>query len=225
MNAKKDKRKNLERYKSLFFQSGLIVSLAVVLFAFEWKSFDSGNHDFVSTDFVLIEDELPPVVQEKKQEKKLERADVKAVEDDQKDVKDVDINVEDDQKKEAKKYIPVKKDPIDDPDIGDDKIVYRVVEDMPLFPGGDDAMFSYLAHNIQYPMAAKETGIQGTVHLTFVIETDGSISNVGLLRGIGGGCDEEAMRVVRNMPRWTPGNQQGRPVRVQFTLPVKFVLH
>ncbi|MBN2729055.1 MAG: energy transducer TonB [Bacteroidales bacterium] len=225
MNAKKDKRKNLERYKSLFFQSGLIVSLAVVLFAFEWKSFDSGNHVFVSTDFVLIEDELPPVVQEKKQEKKLERADVKAVEDDQKDVKDVDINVEDDQKKEAKKYIPVKKDPIDDPDIGDDKIVYRVVEDMPLFPGGDDAMFSYLAHNIQYPMAAKETGIQGTVHLTFVIETDGSISNVGLLRGIGGGCDEEAMRVVRNMPRWTPGNQQGRPVRVQFTLPVKFVLH
>jgi protein TonB len=225
MNAKKDKRKNLERYKSLFFQSGLIVSLAVVLFAFEWKSFDSGNHDFMSTDFVLIEDELPPVVQEKKQEKKLERADVKAVEDDQKDVKDVDINVEDDQKKEAKKYIPVKKDPIDDPDIGDDKIVYRVVEDMPLFPGGDDAMFSYLAHNIQYPMAAKETGIQGTVHLTFVIETDGSISNVGLLRGIGGGCDEEAMRVVRNMPRWTPGNQQGRPVRVQFTLPVKFVLH
>ena len=137
--------------------------------------------------------------------------------------KDIDINAEDTQNKKASTYVPIKDDPFE-PEIKD-PIIYRVVEDMPAFPGGEEEMFNYLSHNINYPLIAKQTGIQGTVHLTFVVETDGSISNVSILRGIGGGCDQEAMRVVKSMPTWTPGNQQGRPVRVQFNLPVKFVLH
>jgi len=95
---------------------------------------------------------------------------------------------------------------------------------MPEFPGGEGALHQYLAENIKYPQMAKESGIQGRVFVTFVVERNGKVTDVKVLRGIGGGCDEEAIRVVQNMPSWTPGKQRGKPVRVQFNLPVKFTL-
>ncbi len=102
--------------------------------------------------------------------------------------------------------------------------IFTVVEEQPAYPGGDAAFMKYLQDNIKYPEEAKELGIQGRVFVTFVVEVDGSITDVRVLRGIGGGCDEEAIRVVRNMPKWVPGKQRGVPVRVQFNLPVKFTL-
>ncbi|MFA4853138.1 MAG: energy transducer TonB [Bacteroidales bacterium] len=99
-----------------------------------------------------------------------------------------------------------------------------IVELMPVFDGGEEAMYKWLGDNIKYPQLAKETGITGTVIVTFVIERDGSISGVQLLKGIGGGCDEEAMRVVKAMPKWKIGKQNGIPVRVQFNLPIRFTL-
>jgi len=101
--------------------------------------------------------------------------------------------------------------------------IYLVVEQSPEFQG-DMTLNEYLAANIVYPRLAKESGITGTVYVQFVVEADGSISNVKLARGIGGDCDEEAIRVVKNMPRWKPGKQNGRAVRVSFTLPIKFLL-
>ena len=95
---------------------------------------------------------------------------------------------------------------------------------MPSFPGGMNKLMEYLQNNLRYPQLAKELNIQGRVFLTFVIEKDGSVTDIKLLRGIGGGCDEEAIRVVNNMPKWTPGSQRNRPVRVQFNLPVNFRL-
>ena len=85
-------------------------------------------------------------------------------------------------------------------------------------------LYKYLAENIKYPQMAKESGIQGRVFVTFVVEKDGRVTDVRVLRGIGGGCDEEAIRVVQNMPKWTPGKQRGKSVRVQYNLPVKFTL-
>jgi len=108
----------------------------------------------------------------------------------------------------------------DDPD----KMVFMVVEKMPEYPGGDKEMYGYLASNIKYPAEAKKKGIQGRVYVTFVIEQDGRVSDVRILRGIGGGCDEEALRVVKAMPKWSPGVQRGKPVRVQYNLPVSFKL-
>jgi len=96
------------------------------------------------------------------------------------------------------------------------------LEILPEFPGGVDAMRQFLINNIRFPEEARNAGIQGTVFVTFVVERNGRISNVGLLRGIGGGADEEAIRVVSMMPRWSPGTQDGRPVRVQFTMPIRF---
>ena len=102
--------------------------------------------------------------------------------------------------------------------------IFTIVEQMPEFPGGEEKLFEYLTKNIKYPEMAKESGITGTVYVTFVVKGDGSISDVKKLRGIGGGCDEEAMRVVRNMPPWKPGKQNGKAVMVQYNLPIRFTL-
>ncbi len=102
--------------------------------------------------------------------------------------------------------------------------IFTVVEEQPGYPGGEESRIRFLQENIKYPEEAKELGIQGKVFVTFVVEADGSITDVRVLRGIGGGCDEEALRVVRSMPRWVPGKQRGVPVRVQFNLPIKFTL-
>jgi periplasmic protein TonB len=98
------------------------------------------------------------------------------------------------------------------------------ISEMPEFPGGDAARIKFFAENLSYPQLAKETGVQGSVFLTFVVEKDGSISNINLLRGIGAGCEDEASRVVSIMPKWIPGRQNGKEVRVQFNMPISFVL-
>lgn len=112
-------------------------------------------------------------------------------------------------------------------DAGDDEKViesetFNIVEEMPQFPGGEQKLMEYLSENIQYPQKALEAGIQGRVFVGFVVEPDGSISNVKLLRGIGGGCDEEAIRVIESLPKWEPGKQRGKAVRVAYQLPVFF---
>ncbi|MCD6112021.1 MAG: TonB family protein [Bacteroidales bacterium] len=102
--------------------------------------------------------------------------------------------------------------------------VYLVVDIVPKFPNGEKARLNYIASNIKYPKEAREKGIQGTVYVTFIIEADGSVTNARILRGIGGGCDKEALRVIENMPKWIAGKQDGKPVRVQFNMPIKFSL-
>jgi TonB family protein len=102
--------------------------------------------------------------------------------------------------------------------------VYTVVEKQPSYPGGTDGYRDFLLANIKYPEEAVKKGVTGTVYVTFVVQKDGSIANVKVLRGIGTGCDEEAVRVVRLMPKWNPGEQKGKPVDVQYNLPIKFIL-
>lgn len=102
--------------------------------------------------------------------------------------------------------------------------VFTLVEEEPRFLGGEEGRIKWITSNIQYPEEAKQAGIQGTVFVSFVIEKDGSTSNPIIKRGIGGGCDEEVLRLIKSMPKWTPGKQKGSPVRVQFNLPIKFTL-
>lgn len=103
--------------------------------------------------------------------------------------------------------------------------VFVVVEEEPEFPGGMEALYRYLASNIKYPENAKKERIQGKVYVSFVIEKDGSVSNIKVLRDIGGGCGEEAVRVVKQMPKWKPGRQRGKRVRTQYNLPINFNLN
>ena len=102
--------------------------------------------------------------------------------------------------------------------------VFTIVEQMPEFPGGEAELFKFLGSKINYPQLAKENGIAGRVFVNFVVDSEGKIKDVKVVRGIGGGCDEEAMRVVRSMPNWKPGKQNGRAVNVSYNLPIKFSL-
>ena len=102
--------------------------------------------------------------------------------------------------------------------------VYTIVEQMPEFPGGSEKLMEFVISNTQYPQEAKEKGVQGKVFVSFIVEKDGSVGEVELLRGIGFGCDEEAMRVVESLPKWIPGKQNGEAVRVRYQIPVFFNL-
>ncbi len=115
--------------------------------------------------------------------------------------------------------------PVSDPEpFRDSDVPLVLAERMPEFPGGQQAMFAYLGQELKYPTEAIERDIEGAVFIQFVVERDGSIGEVKVLRGIGGGCNEEAVRVVQGMPRWSPGEQGGKKVRTSFTLPIRFQL-
>ena len=125
------------------------------------------------------------------------------------------------QKQEKQNVIEV----IEAPGFDDEeRDIFTVVEDAPQFPGGEDVRIKFLQENLRYPQEAKKLGVQGTVLLTFVVEKDGRITDIRVLRGIGSGCDEEAIRVVRDMPKWIPAKQRGRAVPVQFNMPIRFTL-
>jgi protein TonB len=124
----------------------------------------------------------------------------------------------------AQEEIMLTEEPIAVPVPVDPNEPLMMAEVMPEFPGGQEAMFKYIGQELKYPDLAVDNGIQGVVYVTFVVERDGTISEAKVLRGIGGGCDQEAQRVVQGMPAWTPGTQDGKPVRVQFNLPLRFKL-
>ncbi len=111
-----------------------------------------------------------------------------------------------------------------EPVVPDEELVFWCIEEQPSFPGGEEAMFKFIQSNIIYPALAKEANIMGKVILEFTIGKDGWAHNVKVLRGIGGGCDEEAVRVIKKMPAWHPGKQNGRPIPVRYRLPINFVL-
>lgn len=113
---------------------------------------------------------------------------------------------------------------LEEPTTGQQDKALKVAEQMPTFPGGQEELIAYLMNNIEYPEAAKSAGVNGRVLVQFVVNTDGSIGDVDVIKGIGNGCDEEARRVVAAMPSWSPGVQDGKAVRVQYTLPIQFAL-
>lgn len=145
-------------------------------------------------------------------------------------VEDADIFNQDDLNKTtvneavAVEEVAVEEKKVEVIEVEESKPVFTIVEEMPSFPGGDAERNKFLAENIQYPQQATENGIQGTVYVSFVVDSKGNVTDVKVLRGIGGGCDEEAVRVVKMMPQWHPGKQNGKQVRVLFNMPIYFKL-
>lgn len=223
METKKSNRADLEKRRLMFTQIGLIVSLALAWMVFETKSYGKQEiRTFDGTTETIPDDLVPVTIQEKPQPiEKPKVVNMITVVDNNEEIEseiDIDVNVEEDEPIEP--TIPI--------DIIEEEIVeevpFIIVENMPTFPGGEKKMMEYVAKNVKYPQLAKEVGTQGRVFVSFVVEKDGSITNVTILRGIGSGCDEEAMRVVKSMPKWNPGLQCGRAVRVSCNLPINFKL-
>lgn len=217
-----NKKFELEGKRVIFFQIGIIFTLLFVLYAFEYKSYEKYELPEYADRFICIESEI---IIPTKHEKKLPGPPppkIVFIEDKSDDQVDADIffDVDTDQDTPVEYWIP-KSEP--EPEI-DDVYFVTIPGEMPSFPGGINEMMRFLSNNIHYPQLAKEVGITGIVYVEFIVEKDGAISNIILVKEIGGGCDEEAVRVVSLMPGWEPGKQNGIPVRVKLTLPVKFSL-
>lgn len=224
MKTKKAASHELENKKGLFFQIGLIIALVIVFAAFEWKTFE--NKDFRLKDPKILNIPTEEIVIKLPEEKielpKPINTKIEIIDDHLKDSINW-YNIEVNPDLALNDIIYVKPEPIPET-IDDINIIILVPEIEPEFPGGLEGLYDYLGKNIKYPLPARASNIKGTVYVSFVVEPDGSVSNITILKGIGGGCDEEAIRVVNHMPKWKPARQKGRAVRFLFNLPIKFDL-
>ena len=225
MKKKKSAKADLRSKRGLFIEIGLIIVLALVYMAFEGKTYKTGETAPISHPGAKLDDDFAPNILPEKIElpPPLPQPQLLKPVDDDKPVENdpiVDAGATPDT---PIPDLPTRQPPPEKaPD--DNEPPFKVVEQDPEYPGGDEARMSFLRSNLKYPQMARETGIQGTVYVGFIVEKDGSITQVTILRGIGGGCDEEAIRVAKMMPKWKPGKQRGKEVRVSYSMPIKFTL-
>ena len=228
MELKKNPKADLEKRRGLYLEIGLVAALAVALVAFNIKSYDEEQIEVVQrtaideVEDVIIQtqqEELPPPPPPETPEVTTE---LNVIEDDAESENEVDMSSC--QRQEEATNIEITPVKVEEEEEEDEQVIFQVVENDPEFPGGAEALYKYLAQNIKYPQLARENNITGRVYVTFVVEKDGSVTGVRVLRDIGGGCGQEAIRVVKSMPKWTPGKQRGKNVRVQYNLPVNFSL-
>ena len=226
MELKKSVKADLEWRKPTFLQIGLFVSLLIVFLAFELVGSSDNIIILQGEGAVIIDDETIIQTEERRElpppppQEQVATA-IEIVKNDVR-VADFEISAEtfEHQIVEEVVYIESAKEVIAEPEP-----IFQIVEELPEFPGGDAARMKFLMDNIVYPRQAKEAGLEGQVMVTFVVETDGSISNVQILRGKAQLLDDEAVRVTKMMPKWKPGKQRGKAVRVQYRMPVTFTLY
>ncbi|MBP9031215.1 MAG: energy transducer TonB [Dysgonomonadaceae bacterium] len=223
---KKTPRANIENQKDTAILMGMVLALALVFVAFEWSTKTSKVDLSTVVQDVVAEEEIeitrrdptpppPPPPPAPEAPEIIQVVDTKVE-------TRIDINMEDDQSKaQVQTYTPP---PPPKQREEEEEEIFVVVENQPEFPGGQAAMMKFLSENIKYPVIAQENGIQGRVICNFVVERDGSITDVQVVRGVDPSLDKEAVRVIQSMPKWKPGMQRGKPVRVRFTLPVVFRL-
>ena len=228
MERKKSQKADLEAKKGLFLELGFVVALGLVLLAFEWTSRPEKVEGFQQQNESDLVQENVPVTRQKEQQEPPPPPPPKSTE--VINIVENDVQIEDElilEESEADQDTEVSIDAFADEEEEEEEEqqIFVVVEDMPTFKGGGVAAFrNYVQKNIDYPTIAAENGIEGTVFVKFVVDTDGGISNVEVMRGVDPSLNEEAMRVIRNAPEWEPGKQRGQPVRVQFTIPIVFKL-
>ena len=216
----------------LFFMGGLAFSMSVVYLMFQWngpelprKSFLIPEVDFSEFTEIMIHTEEPEL--EAINEEAVKEPEVQIVTPGQ------EVTVVDNKKELHKQIVLAKKKTTDvkfrqpvieapEPKTTERK-VYDFVEVEPAFPGGVQALYSYLSKEVQYPAFARESNVEGTVWVSFVVDQNGNISDIAILKSVGFGCDEEVIDAIRNMPKWTPGKQGGVAVDVRYKLPFKFL--
>lgn len=228
MELKKSEKANLEKRKGVYFQLGLVIVLAVVLIAFEWHSRELSDADLQMIGNEEIEEEIIPITRQEqpKPEKPPEPPKVteilNIVEDDV-EIEDElileDMDIDENTQIEIIEVFQEEEEEVEEAPI------FYIVEDMPSFQGkGADGFRSWIAQNLRYPEIAAENGISGRVFVQFVVEPNGTVTNVQVVRGVDPALDKEAVRVVKSSPKWAPGKQRGKPVRVAYTFPIVFVL-
>ena len=228
MEVKKSPKVDLESKRNVYFMIGLVVSLGIMLLAFEWTAKPTKADSLGSVNAADVEEEIIPITREQEIKPPPPPPPPKVIEvlnivDDNKIIDD-DLMIED---SEADDQTLINVAPVisaKEEEEEEEAQVFFIVEDMPEFPGGEMALRTYIANAIKYPVIAQENGIQGKVYVTFVVGKDGSVSNASIARGVDPSIDKEALRVINTLPKWKPGKQRGKPVNVSYTVPINFQL-
>lgn len=228
MEIKKSPKADLKNRKLLFIEIGFVVALLITLGAFEWTSKEKKEAILTAENTELVEEEIIPITQDTpppppEAPKIPVLSDQIDIVDDNIEVDDNIMNLEDDSNMgvEIMDYVEEVQEEV----VEEEAIPFQLVEEKPKFQGGDANAFSaWVAKNLNYPEIAKENGVQGRVMLQFTVNPNGSVSDVKVLRGIDASLDKEAVRVVSSSPKWTPGRQRDRAVKVTYTFPVIFQL-
>lgn len=228
MEAKKSPKADLENKKTLFLQIGLVIALVLCLLAFNWTTgqrddsvFDNMTEQAIEEEQIPVTEEIPP---EQAPPPDVTVTDLfEIVQDDV--VLTTDVSFDDDETTEDKVveiYAPVS---LQAEEEATEEEVFVIVEDMPKFKGGDINKFrEWVQKRVRYPEIAAENSIQGRVYVTFVVETSGLVSNVSVTRSVDALLDNAAKEAVEASPKWEPGMQRGRPVRVRYSIPIIFQL-
>ena len=223
MENKKNPSSDIGRLSGMIFNLGLMLSVASVLVAFEWKAYEDyqiktfdkedNNWDILDIPVTNQDPPTPPPV--------IQQPEIEIIEDDiiiDKLDAVIDFGIEEEP-------IPIDLAPSGPPVVEDPDEIKEFVEVQAAFKGGMEKWYEYLKKNLKYPTQARRIGLEGTVIVRFVVNTDGSIQDVELVRTVGGGCDEVALDVIKNSPNWLPGRMKDRPVRSRMTMPIKFRLN
>ena len=228
MEIKKTPKADLENKKSTWLLVGYVIVLSFMFIAFEWTKRDIKIDTSQAITDLVFEEEIIPITEQPEEVTPPPPvapppvAETLTIVEDDADVDEVDIASTEELGQQVEiKYVPVEVEE-EEPE---EQTIFEVVEEMPEFPnGGQAGLMQYLAKNIKYPTIAQENGTQGRVVCQFVVNKDGSIVDVKVLRGVDPYLDKEAVRVISTMPKWKPGKQRGKPVRVKYTVPVMFRL-
>ncbi len=226
MELKKNPKVDLRNYSGLFLQVGFILSLGLMLAAFGYTVREKNTGGLGELQTVVAEEEIIPITrqQEVKPPPPVEPPKVTEVltivEDDVEIEDEIDIKDSDADQNTAIAIVEIEEE-----QVVEEAEVFFIVENMPEFPGGDLELRKHIAQNIQYPEIAKENGIQGRVFVQFVVNQKGEVEQVKVVRGVDPSLDKEAIRVINSLPKWKPGSQRGKPVKVSFTVPINFQLN
>nr|WP_319401176.1 energy transducer TonB [uncultured Carboxylicivirga sp.] len=226
MEIKKSKKADLERKRAMFFQIGLIVTLGLVLVAFEWTSSEKAIGDKGWVEEEVVEEEVAPITRQEEVKPPPpppppQMSDVIEIVDNDVEL-DEELVIEDTDVDEDYE-VDLSQLDTEEEESGD-PLPFFVLEDKPVFPGGEKALLKYLSTHVKYPVICQENGIQGTVSVSFVISETGKVTNVVATRAPDANLEREAIKVVASMPDWKPGKQRGRAVKVAYTVPVRFRL-
>ena len=224
ITVKSDRVKHRESTKYVFTWFSFCLSIAAIIYVFEWKSFEQGSlvqltslaDNFEDLIEVPITQQPPPPAPAIQQPIIIEVPDEEEIEKDI--IIDLDIAMNEDDVIEEIIVFDAPEDEVAES-------IFQIVEVMPSPKGGLSAFYKYLNKNLKYPSQASRMGIEGRVFLSFVVETDGSLTDIAVMKGIGAGCDEESIRVMKGAPKWNPGFQRGNPVRVRYSFPFLFTLN
>jgi periplasmic protein TonB len=226
LNIKKTKKVRGHQTAKLFFNIGLFFSMVFVTLLFEWRTYDTGALVKLTSSSELFDEllEIPPTEQPPPPPPKVIKQpniiEVQEIDDIKEEIKvdfDTDISADD-------VVEPILDAKMDKPVEERADEIFAIVENQPEPKMGMSAFLEYIYKNINYPRGAVRTRVQGKVFVQFVVNADGSLTDFEVIRGIGMGCDEEAVRVLKNAEPWTPGKQRGRPVRVRMVIPINFVI-